>query len=134
MNKLVQDLQRDHAELISILNVIKELGIGTAEGQQKLLSLRVKLLNHLEKEDLHMYPVLHAAAKTNEKLQQILDNFAKEMGEITNFASYFFSTYQGKELGFDFARDTGKLFAALNSRIINEETVLYREFERIQRR
>lgn len=132
MSNLIQELKQEHAEILDILATIKELGIGTVEGQERLLSLRAKLLTHLGKEDLQLYPVLHAWAPNNDHLAQVLKSSAAEMEQITQFATYFFSTYPANGLGFEFAKDAGKLFATLKARILNEENILYREYERLK--
>ncbi len=51
MSALIEELKREHSEILAILNEVKELGILYKEGQAKLMSIKVSLLEHLWNEN-----------------------------------------------------------------------------------
>ena len=51
MSSLTKEFEREHAEIIAMLNEVKELGILSKEGHAKLMSIKEHLLAHLKKED-----------------------------------------------------------------------------------
>jgi len=53
MSILIEELKKEHSEILAALNEVKQLGILSEEGQDKLMSLEVSLLAHLEMEDDH---------------------------------------------------------------------------------
>lgn len=128
---LIDDLQKEHAALVQTLNSVKELGITSKAGQEKLLAAKTGLLAHLKREDAFLYPTLRRAAEKDARLEKLLEFFAKDMGEISTFALQFFDKYEKGGSGIDFARDFGRLFATLNGRINKEESLLYKEFEKL---
>ena len=62
MSRLVSQLKNDHKVLVEVLAKVKELGIGTKEGQGKLSAAKAGLLAHLKKEDAELYPVQKKAS------------------------------------------------------------------------
>ena len=62
MSALIEELKREHAKIIAMLNEVKELGILSKEGQSRLMSAKKSLLAHLKKEDEQLYPVLRKEA------------------------------------------------------------------------
>ena len=65
MAGLIQELKEHHIQVLSILRLAKINGFATLETQELLRSARATLLDHLRKEDLELYPVLHTAATKN---------------------------------------------------------------------
>ncbi len=126
MASLIQDLKNEHVIIISVLNEVTKLGINTRDGQAKLLQVKDFLIAHLQKEDELFYPPLWEAAKTNNKLQNILEEYAQEMRRISEIAFDFFEKYSKGGSGIEFARDFGKLYGTLGKRINKEESVLYK--------
>jgi hypothetical protein len=51
MPTLIEDLKREHTEIIAALKEVEELGIHTKEGHAKLMSLIMVILKHLWNED-----------------------------------------------------------------------------------
>ena len=51
MSALIEELKREHSEILAILNEVKELGILSKEGQAKLMSIKASLLEHLWNEN-----------------------------------------------------------------------------------
>ncbi len=44
MSVLIEELEKEHSEIIATLNEVKELGISSKEGQAKLMFAKVSLL------------------------------------------------------------------------------------------
>jgi len=128
---LISKLKYEHNILIDALENIKKLGINSQEAQNKLLSVKTLLLNHLKKEDTELYIVLRKEAETNYELLKILDLFAKDMEEISKFAFLFFSKYFHGDTTNSFSDDFDKLFTAIEVRIKKEENVLFSEYLKI---
>lgn len=132
MNKLINDLKNEHAQIAAALNRVNELGIYSVEGQKLLLESKNFLLAHLQREDLEFYPILEKAAQDSVPLRKMLDSFAKDMDSISRAALDFFGKYQSGGSGMEFARDFGRLFSTLQMRIGREERILYAEFLKLQ--
>ncbi len=73
MSKLIEELKREHSEILAILNEAKKLGILSHEGQSKLMSVKVILLEHLWNENERLYPVLWKEAEHNNDIKDLLD-------------------------------------------------------------
>ena len=112
---------------------VNRLGISTNEGKSKLLAAKQGLLAHLKKEDDQLYPVLNEAAEQDPDLRRTLDTFAKDMKVVSGGALEFFAKYAGGGSGLEFARDFGRLYAVLGSRVRREESVLYAEYDKLRR-
>jgi hypothetical protein len=128
---LVQRLSKEHVALQASFNDAYNYGITTDEGRRKLHETKALLLGHLAAEDKELYPALDAAAATDPRLAALLKTLRTEMTGISAEAIAFFETYGAGGSGFGFARDFGRLSAALGSRIRREETTLFPEFLRI---
>ncbi len=62
MSVLIEELEKEHSEIVATLNDVKELGISSIEGQAKLMFAKVSLLAHIKKEEEQFYPVLRRQA------------------------------------------------------------------------
>lgn len=133
MSKLVEELKIEHIAINETLQEVRKLGIGTQEGQDKLMSVKYQLLAHLEKEDLHIYPLLKSKAEKDPELKQTLEFYVTNIEEISKGALDFFKKYSKKESGFEFGKDFGNLYATLSLRIAKEEAVLYEKFNELTR-
>ncbi len=131
MGALVTELKDEHRKIAEALAEVQEKGIGSKEGQAKLLSAKEGLLSHLKKEDERLYPPLKKAAEKDERLKGLLEMFAKDMQDVSKGAMDFFGKYAKGGSGLEFAKDFGHLSAVLTSRIRKEETILYPEFDKL---
>ncbi len=131
MSALIEELKKEHSEIVAALNEIKELGILSGEGQAKLLSLKVSLLSHLKKEDEQFYPLLRKEAKNNKNLQYTLDLFPAYMEEMSRAVNEFFNKYPEGILDEELSHEFESLFIALDARIRKERDLLFTEFEKI---
>jgi len=131
MSNLVDALVRDHLAICDMLDSVSKSGVGSKEGQTKLFAVKQSLLDHLKKEDMDLYPVLRKAAETDNQLKQTLDTFAQDMGQVSAFALDFLNKYSQGDSGLSFAKDFGRFFTTLKTRIRKEETILYKEYDRV---
>ncbi len=129
MTILIEELKKEHSEIIATLNEVKKLGILSKEGQDKLMSLESSLLAHLEMEDDQLYPALRKEAVHNKDLKNTLDLFEMDMENVSTIVREFFDKYSEGLSGKELPEDFESLFAALSKRISNEEESLYEEYE-----
>ncbi len=136
MSILIEELKKEHSEILAALNEVKELGILSKEGQDKLMSLEVSLLAHLEMEDDELYPTLRKEAEHYNSIKDTLDLFAIDMENVSKIVREFFEKYSEGFSGMDIkeiSEDFENLLAALTKRIGNEEESLYEEYEALNR-
>ncbi len=129
MSVLIEELKKDHSEIVAMLNEVKELGILSKEGQAKLLSVKEHLLTHLNKEDEQLYPVLRKEADNNKLLKDVLYLCEIEMENVSRVVQEFFDEYSRGVLEKEPQREFENLCEALDKRISNEEVILYGEYE-----
>ena len=131
MSDLVSRLKKEHNILVEALDSMMKLGVTTKEGQEKLYSAKEALLAHLSLEDKELYPVLKKAAESDDSVKSTLDIFAKDMEEISKTALSFFGKYSQGGDSLEFAKELGRLLAALRNRIGREEDVLYAQYDKL---
>ncbi len=129
MSILIEELKKEHSEIVAALNEVKKLGILSKEGQDKLISVQTSLLAHLEMEDDQLYPILRKQAEHSKDLKNTLDLFEMDMENVSTVVQDFFDKYSEEFSGEKLQEDFEKLFAALSKRISNEEASLYEEYE-----
>ena len=136
MSILIEELKKEHSEILAALNEVKQLGILSEEGQDKLMSLEVSLLAHLEMEDDQLYPALKKEAEHSNSIKDTLELFAIDMENVSQIVREFFEKYSegfsGVELD-KLSEDFEIFFSALTKRICNEEESLYEEYETLDR-
>ena len=136
MSILIEELKKEHSEILAALNEVKELGILSEEGQGKLMSLEVSLLAHLGIEDDQLYPVLKKEAEHYNSIKDTLELFAMDMENVSKIVLEFFEKYSEGFSGMDIkelSEEFDNLLAALTKRIRNEEESLYEEYEALKR-
>ncbi len=121
MSALIDELKKDHSEIIDALNEVKELGILSKEGLARLMTAKARLLTHFQKEDEQFYPVL----------RKKLDLQAKDMKNVSRAVQEFFDKYSKGVLDKKFVGEFESLFVALGKRIWNEEDILYEVYEKL---
>jgi len=136
MSILIEELKKEHSELLATLSKVKELGILSKEGQDKLMSLEVSLHANLEMEDEQLYPALRKEAEHSNSIKDTLELFAIDMENVSKIVREFFEEYSegfsGVELN-KLSDDFENFFTALTKRICNEEESLYEEYETLGR-
>lgn len=132
MPNLVEELKQEHEEIVRTFEEVKNCGIVSSEGQELLLAVKNKLLNHLKKEDERLYIILELAAEKDVQLRQTLDLFANDTERITLQVIEFYEKYSRGGTGFTFAEDFGRLCAALTSRMSKEENILFKKYDKMR--
>ena len=136
MSILIEELKKEHSEILATLNEVKQFGILSEDGQDKLMSLEVSLLAHLEMEDNQLFPVLKKEAEHSNSIKDTLELFAIDMENVSKIVREFFKKYSegfsGVELN-KLSDDFENFFTALTKRICNEEESLYEEYETLDR-
>ena len=131
MSPLIEELRREHSEILAILSEVEGLGILSKEGQSKTMSVKTILLEHLKKEDVKFYPALYKVVEHNNNLKNTLDLFAMDMENVSRIALEYFDKYSRGVLGKELQEEFESLIVALRNRIKNEEDILYLEHEKI---
>ncbi len=136
MSILIKELKKEHSEILATLNEVKQLGVLSKEGQDKLLDLEVSLLAHLEMEDDQLYPALRKEAEHSNSIKDTLDLFAIDMESVSKIVREFFEEYSEGFSGMELEKiseDFENLLKALNKRICYEEESLYEEYETLDK-
>lgn len=128
MSDLVRGLKGEHARLKELLERVKALGIGTEAGQQVLRAARQVFIDHIAHEDRDFYPAFLAAAAGRPEAERMATQFAAEMTAISRDILGFFDKYRDGGSGLEYARDFGRLSAALFLRWHKEEDILYARY------
>lgn len=131
MSALIEELKKEHCKILDALNKVKELGVISKEGQDKLLSAKTGLFAHIKREDEQFYPFLRKEAQNNKQLKSILDSFARDMESISKDVLEFFDKYSKGGSGIEFAKDFGRFSGILGVRIRKEENIIYAEYEKL---
>ena len=131
MLALLEEFNKEHSEIVDTLKEVREYGILTKEGQDKLMSVKPSLIEHLDEEDEKFYHVLWKEAEQNKKLKEVLKIFAKDLENISRVVFGFFDSYDKGVLGDRLSGDFETLFMVIRYRMENEENILYGEYEKI---
>jgi hypothetical protein len=131
MSVLIEELKKEHSEIVATLNEVRELGLLSREGQTKLMSAKASLLAHLKKEHKQLYPALRKEAEHNKSLKNTLDLFAMDMEKVSIVALELFGKYSEGVVDEEFPTEFENFPTALNKRIRNEEDALYEEYEKM---
>lgn len=131
MARLIDELKQDHVEIEALLARVRDNGITNNEAHKILIAARSKLLAHLKKEDIQLYPVLNKAAINDATLKRSVEFYAKDMQQITADTVAFFDKYSPADAPIDieFAKAFGRLYSTISRRLRSEEGTLYRAYE-----
>lgn len=133
MAKLIDDLKREHADIASMLERVRDSNITNAEAHRLLMSAQQAFLAHLKKEDLQLYPALKKAALDDPAVKRTAEFYIQDMEEISKEATSFFAKYSRDDspIDIEFARAFGRLFATFSRRMRSEESSLYKVYEKL---
>jgi len=129
MNNFIEQLRKEHTQILDHLQEVKKLGVHTMEGRNVLMAAKDLLCQHLKNEDEKLYPKLKKDAEDDKKLKKIITLFINEMKKTTQFCEVFFEKYSICGGGIEFLRDFEKLYNLLKNRILKEETILYPKYK-----
>ncbi len=130
MSALIDELKKEHSEIVATLNEVKELGILSSKVMLKFRSVKECLLAHLQKEDEQLYPVLRKEAENNKQLERTLDLLAMDMENVSRVVLEFFDKYfRGEIPGRERQKEFENISVVLSKRIGSEEDILYKLYE-----
>ncbi len=133
MSALIKALKSEHLKIIDTLKEVEEFGILTHKGQDKLMSMKSSLIEHLYKEDEKLYPFFYKAAEQSKKLKEFLELLANDLETVTRGVTGFFDKYSKGVIDSNFQREYERLFDALSKRMVYEEDILYVEYEELNK-
>ncbi len=128
MSALIEGFKIEHSKIIEGFKEVKELGILTHRGQDKLMSVKYCMVEHLNHEDEKFYPALYKAAEQNKKLKELLELLANDLQTLNKGVTEFFDKYDRGILDTLFEKEFENLFVALCKRMRQEEFILYDEY------
>jgi len=131
MYVLIDDLKKEHALVLEMLENAKNYGILSKNGQDSLISIKENLVAHLDKEEHELYPYLEKYAEKNEDFLETLKFFEKKMNYIADYARSFFDKYIGVEEELNFFTDFSVFFGLVKQRIRDEEEVIFKKYEEL---
>lgn len=112
---------------------LKKIGASSPEGKTLLVKSKDSLIAHLKKEDDQLYPPLVERAKVDSNLKSTLVESGKEMEGITKFVIGFYDKYTADASNTTaFLDDLDTFLTTLKSRIVKEETGIYKAYEYIK--
>jgi hypothetical protein len=123
--QLIVNLRNEHAQMRDALDAVRRTGISTPEGQRQLKTARQLIVDHLQHEDVHLYPALRGCPQT----QQLANEYADQMQELSREILAFLDGMQREHDDLVFARGFGKLMGVLNKRWTREEVRLYPAYD-----
>jgi hypothetical protein len=129
LSPLVIDLKREHADIIQAMAELRVKIASPDDHGDFLAPARDLLLAHLKKEDDQFYGVLFAKAQHDPHLARTLEDFAKDMQQISAFAINFFTVHRDGTRKRELSHDFSKLISLLGDRILREEIVLYPAYD-----
>jgi iron-sulfur cluster repair protein YtfE (RIC family) len=129
MSILIDDLKKEHAAILDVLDEIKGIDMTSPEIWEKFKSIQLGLIEHLQKEDEFVYLVLREAATDRAELKRLLDSADEDMKGITRLVKGFFEKYPSGGAGAKFHEEFNELIATIRNRILNEENVFFTEYE-----
>lgn len=126
MSTLINELKNDHEKLLAILQQTQELGLVTDAGRRKLLEGRKLLADHLNKEDIKLYPELSKGSSA-----ATAKAFAEEMKGLTVSILGFINRLETSKNDLEYAKELGRIISTLKMRIRREEIQLYPLYEKL---
>lgn len=123
---LINVLQNEHRTILSLLDDVASLGVGSVEGRKKLLKSKELILAHLHKEDAKLYPKLNKLEATHD----VSISFENEMKEVSRYVLSLFCELEKSGDTEAVAIQFKDVRQRLRDRIAKEEFALYPLFEK----
>lgn len=133
MNKresIIKDFKQDHRIILILLLKCKETTFSNEQRTNFLHSAKSILVDHLQKEDKLLYPVLMESSNEQSTYKSTAEEFISSMTKISSIIMSFINR-QEKSGTFDsalFDSDFPKIKKLLEIRIQKEESILYPAF------
>lgn len=123
---LIDVLQNEHRTILSLLDDVASLGVGSVEGRKKLLKSKELILAHLHKEDEKLYPKLNKLEATHD----VSISFKNDMKEVSRYVLKLFCELEKGGDTEAVAIQFKDVRQRLRDRIAKEELALYPLFEK----
>ncbi len=141
MDSGYQALWKDHEKILATLKASRD-SFSQSPGSiqpsdpsghiEQCNTLHAMMLDHFDRENQIVYFGLKDAALTDHKVHELLDEFDDDLLEITVAAKEFFSKcVPDNSQRMDHVRDYGIFYILLRDRFRHEESVLFKEYERL---
>ncbi len=134
MENIIETLKKEHLEIQDILQKVQSSSATSKENLKLIYEFSGKLMEHIKKEDEYVYPELERLAKDDVGLRVTLDMFKDEMEQISEALHGFLSKYpdassidNNKD---DFVKDLSRMIILLKNRIMKEEIIIFKQFQR----
>lgn len=118
---LIPSLLRDHARVRELLDATQSAGVSSAEGRRYLKQVHALLVEHMHRENVHLYPALRGCVAT----QALADTYAVDMKELSREILAFFHDLDGVIDESVLGRAFDTFLAAIHKRMACEETHIY---------
>ena len=125
---LIERFKNEHKKILEIFRHIKQVRINDPSSVKIILSAKNIFLNHLEKEDELLYPLLKQQNIKDADKIEIIDYYIAEMVNASKHVTEFFNQYDSVSVDKNqevFLKDFDKIFSLLVNRIEREETELF---------
>ncbi len=130
MSEFIDSLRIEHAAIKESLKKISAMDLSSKEARSELIRIKEVFVEHLQKEDDEMYPLLKRASSSDEQLMSILQYMEEEIKLISKFVFIFFDRYSQKTDHAGFDREFSLICSTLIKRIEKEEEVFFPEYEK----
>ena len=132
-SSLIIDLVDEHKQILHFFEEIQKIGLSSEQKFELLLKIKDLLLNHLNKEDNHLYPPLTDKAKSDSFLQIKLNTFGTEMDNITAWVNDFYNKYTSPaDLSKpSYPKDIAYFLFTLKNRVMKEEISIYKAYDEL---
>jgi hemerythrin-like domain-containing protein len=131
MDRLIEDLKKEHLELFELLEAFKKgRGVDGTGWKEKLFAARKLFQEHLKKEDEQLYPRLLSKWSGDRSMENIVQKYVEDMKKISMETMAFLDRYNTTSSGSDFMKDYAEMMIDMKSRIHDEEEKLFKELEK----
>jgi hypothetical protein len=130
MCHLTDELKKEHAVLLQMLEHVKFSSFEQQELLNYLFEFREKLFDHLDREEKYVYPNLRVRAKFDSKLENLLTNHSNE--HLRQIITDFCIRYRFGRSVSSLTDYATTIYDILRARIMSEEIRLFPEYETIE--
>lgn len=131
MSAYIQELKREHEQLLAVLLEAQKLGLATEQGRGKLMECKSLLSGHLRKEDTKLYPVLSKLSAGDSAALKMVKDFSSEMNGLSRSIIDFINKAANSDINMEYAKELGRIISGIRMRIRKEEMQLYPLYEKL---
>ena len=126
---MIKEFQKEHKYIFDALTLMQQMGMRSKQSRSKLLSVQELIVEHLNREDETLYPLLLSSADA--RTRTMAHEYIEDMKETSRIILGFFEKYShntlatNQDLDADFVIDIAYAIKRLRLRIAREEKFLY---------